>query len=308
MANVLKKRMGLIGLGSIAQKAYLPIITNHPKIAPVFCTRNVKVLNTLADTYRVGECYTDIDTLIKSRPHAAMVHTSTESHYKIVKALLTHRIPVFVDKPICYTLKETEALLDLAIATQTPLCVGFNRRYAPLIADLKKKPAPLHVHWQKHRVNIPADPRVFIFDDFIHVVDSLRFLSHGKVEDLQVFPGLHNGLLEHIHVQWRQEHTLLSGTMNRVSGITEERLEYFTHGHKWEIHELESGYHCHNESKTPLSFDPWTPTLHKRGFYHLIEDWLQTLEEVPFNTQRLDDIFETHRLCEVILNKALKHS
>ncbi|WP_242203793.1 Gfo/Idh/MocA family protein [Aestuariivivens insulae] len=306
MTNTLKKRIALIGLGGIAQKAYLPIMANHAKVTPVLCTRNEAVLKTLANKYRIAEYYTNVDTLIKSLPDAAMVHTATESHYTIIKSLLIAGIPVFVDKPICYTLSETEELLNLAIQIQTPLYVGFNRRFAPLISALKKKAQPLQVHWQKNRVNLPADPRVFVLDDFIHVVDSLRFLANGKVENLQVFSHMDKGQLLSINVQWQQGNTLLYGTMNRVNGITEERLEYFTHGHKWVINELDAGYHFHNEAKTHLTFDNWTPTLYKRGFEDLIENWLSVLDENTFNNQNIEDILETHRLCEAILNKILK--
>ena len=303
MPNAIKKRIAIIGLGSIAQKAYLPIMTNHAKVIPVFCTRNEKTLNTLANQYRVNKCYTDIDALIKSKPDAAMVHTATESHFNIVKSLLTAGIPTFVDKPLCYTLQETETLLNLATKTKTSLFVGFNRRYAPLIDQLKNNRPPIQISWQKNRVNLPADPRVFVLDDFIHVIDGLRFLAEGKVENLQAFPWIDKGLLQSVTVQWQQGNTLLSATMNRVNGITEERLEYFTKDHKWVIEELDSGYHFYNEIITPLKFDNWTPTLYKRGFEQMIEAWLDSLEEKAVNLQRIEDILETHRLCETILSK-----
>ena len=305
MANTLKKRVALIGLGSIANKAYLPIMANHVKVKPILCTRNEVVLKTLTSKYRVKEYYTDIDTLIKSRPDAAMVHTATNSHYSIVKSLLNACIPVFVDKPLCYTLKESEALLNLATQNQTPLYVGFNRRHAPLISVLKKTKSPLQIHWQKNRVNLPGNPRVFILDDFIHVVDGLLFLAEGKVENLQVFSQMNKDQLISINVQWQQGKTLLHGSMNRVNGITEEQLEYFTNNHKWVINELDSGYHFYNETKTRLKVDNWAPTLYKRGFEDLIDSWLSIIEKKTFNNQNIEDIFETHRLCEAILNKVL---
>ncbi|MEF1307816.1 gfo/Idh/MocA family oxidoreductase, partial [Vibrio owensii] len=33
-------KIGIIGLGDIAQKAYLPVITQLPNVELVFCTRN----------------------------------------------------------------------------------------------------------------------------------------------------------------------------------------------------------------------------------------------------------------------------
>lgn len=296
-----KKRIALIGLGDIAQKAYLPIVANHAKIEPILCTRNIETLKQLANQYRIHETYTDIDSLINAKPDAAMVHSSTKSHFQLTLKLLQAKIPVFVDKPLCYSLKEVEQLLEIALKNKVLLYLGFNRRFAPLIASLKNE-APIQIFWQKNRVDLPDDARVFIFDDFIHVVDSLRFLGKGTVENLQVFTKADGNLLESIVVQWQQNDVLLNGSMNRVSGITEERVEYYSKGNKWQINELVSGTHYANGIERPVNFDNWDSTLYKRGFIDLIEDWLNALNEKDFNMNRIEDIRETHRLCEVILS------
>lgn len=41
-------KIGIIGLGDIAQKAYLPVITQRPDLALVFCTRNFALVTQLA--------------------------------------------------------------------------------------------------------------------------------------------------------------------------------------------------------------------------------------------------------------------
>jgi virulence factor len=303
MNNFQKQRIAFIGLGDIAQKAYLPIVANHSKITPILCTRNNDVLNELANKYRINEVYTDIDTLIEHKPAAAMIHSATESHFALVSTFLKAGIPVFVDKPLCYTIEEVEELLNIATQNKVLLYLGFNRRFAPLVSNLKKEQNPIQIFWQKNRVNLPAAPRVFIFDDFIHVIDSLRFLGKGAVKDLQVFSTVKNGLLENIKVQWQQNGTLLSGAMNRVSGRSEERIEYYTKGNKWQIEELVSGTHYKDEKQAPIGFNNWDSTLYKRGFVDLIEDWLDTLQEDSFNTNRIEDIRKTHRLCEMIVQK-----
>ena len=57
-------RIAIIGLGDIAQKAYLPIITTRNDIELVFCTRNQSTLNRLTRMYRVAESVSDIDDLL----------------------------------------------------------------------------------------------------------------------------------------------------------------------------------------------------------------------------------------------------
>ncbi len=298
-------RIACIGLGDIAQKAYLPIVTNHAKVHPIFCTRNTKTLNRLAIQYRINETYTDVDELIRNKVDAAMIHSSTDSHFILVSKLLHAGIPVFVDKPLCYNLRESEELLNLAAQKQVLLYLGFNRRFAPLIQTLTNHPNPIQINWKKNRVGLPDEPRVVVFDDFIHVVDSLLFLGTGNIENIQVFSKLQNNKLESLQVQWQQNGTLFNGSMNRISGITEERIEYYTTDNKWQIEELVSGFHYKNEIIQPLGYNNWENTLHKRGFMNLFEDWLNALQDTNFDTKRNQDIWETHHLCETIVNKIL---
>jgi len=300
-----KIRIALIGLGDIAQKAYMPLAASHAKVSPILCTRNTQNLSRLATQYRIDETYSDIDTLIKHKPDAAMVHSSTISHFTLISKLLHAGIPVFVDKPLSYSLSESEILLNLATQKKLLLYVGFNRRFAPLISSLHRQPDPIQIYWHKNRVNLAGNPREFIFDDFIHVVDSLRFLGTGSLENLQVFSKLQNNELASIQVQWEQNGTLLNGTMNRISGITEERVEYYTKGNKWQINELNTGVHFQNEKQIPIIFNNWNSTLYKRGFVDLFEDWINALEKGDFDDSRRQDIWETHLLCETILSKVV---
>lgn len=306
MRTDLKLKVALIGLGDIAQKAYLPILANHPKVYPVLCTRNNKILRFLSKKYRISSVFSNLEDLIRDRPDAAMVHSSTDSHGEIVNRLLQAGIPVFVDKPLSYSLQDVEKTLEIADKVGLPLCIGFNRRFAPLIQTISKQFNPIQITWQKHRVDLPGNPRTFIYDDFIHVVDSLRFLGKGAIKNLNVVSNMRDGKLESINAQWQQGKTLLTGNMNRVSGLTEENIEYYTRGNKWHIKELHSGSHFSDEMESKLGFSNWDSTLYKRGFVDMIEDWISVAEERTFSPTLIQDIFETHQLCERILNIALQ--
>lgn len=305
MSNRSKIRIAIIGLGSIAQKAYLPILANHPKIEPILCTRNNQTLNKLSNQFRITTTYSNLDDLILAKPDAAMVHSSTESHELLLSKLLKANIPVFVDKPLSYSLEASERILDLASKNKLPIFLGFNRRYAPLINSLSSNTNPIQISWQKNRVDLAGIPRVFIFDDFIHVIDSLRFLGKESIQNLKVVSRVKNEMLENIHVQWQQGETLLFGGMNRISGITEERIEYFTTGNKWVINDLNSGVHFTNGEENILKFNNWETTLHKRGFVNMIEDWINVVEERKHNSESILDIWKTHQLCESILEQVM---
>lgn len=301
-------RIAHIGLGDIAQKAYLPLTTAHPEITPVLCTRNKNTLAELARKYRTDDTFSSLDSLIDSRPDAAMIHTATDGHLSVAKPLLKAGIPVFVDKPASDSLAETEELFALAQRNNLPLFVGFNRRYAPLISKLKDYPAPTNVYWQKHRVNQPGDPRTFIFDDFIHVVDSLLFIANGEPEDLRVHHQMQGRKLASVQVQWTSNNRRYAGSMNRVSGCTEERVEFFSPGLKVQIEALSSGLEYSENKCRKLGFGNWKPTLYKRGFVTMIDAWLEIVRQKSFSLRAAERELQTHRICEEILDRIITES
>ncbi|MCP9234629.1 Gfo/Idh/MocA family protein [Lewinella sp. JB7] len=303
MPESTRLRIALIGLGDIARKAYLPLMAAYPDVDPVLCTRQTEVLSRLADRYRIAETYASLDELLARPPAAAMVHAATDSHVAITLRLLEAGIPVFVDKPLSYSLEGADRIVAAARDKDVPLFVGFNRRYAPLIRALRDAGTPLHIHWQKNRTALPGDPRTFVFDDFIHVVDGLRFLAPGPVENLRVHAHYAANQLANLQVHWTQGDILLTGGMNRIAGRTEERIEYFTDGHTWRLDNLHAGSHYHAGEITRLGFDHWEPTLTKRGFSDMLDAWIATVRSGCADAAMLEDVRLTHALCEDIVER-----
>lgn len=125
-------KIGIIGLGDIAQKAYLPVITQLPNIELVFCTRNANALESLAKQYRISETCQDYQQLLHFGVDAVMIHAATSVHPQIAAFFLQNGIPTFVDKPLADNADDVEKLYDIAEKEKQPLYVGFNRRHIPL--------------------------------------------------------------------------------------------------------------------------------------------------------------------------------
>ena len=176
-------RIAMIGLGDIAQKAYLPLLASDERITPLLCTRNPAVLETLARQYRVAECFTDVAALLASRPDAVMIHAATAVHRELAEQCLRAGIPTFVDKPLCDNLAEAEALANLAIAQDCALFTGFNRRYLPAMAEARAQPLT-ELNWAETPLR-PARQSAgfYVRHDFIHVLDSLCFYGGVPVGD-----------------------------------------------------------------------------------------------------------------------------
>lgn len=294
-------RIAMIGLGDIAHKAYLPVVAAHPHITPVICTRNADILKKVQQQYRITEAYNNVDAVLRSMPDAVMVHTNTQSHYSIVKRCLLAGIPVFVDKPVSYHYRQCAELVNLAAQKQVPLLVGFNRRFAPLYQSLKSRTLR-QVHYQKNRLNLPALPREFVFDDFIHVLDFVCHCSLSHPEDIDVFSSASGEQLAAVQVQWQQDDILFTASMNRLHGRNEEQLRYITTNEYWEINNLSSGTHFSNGNAVELGFGDWEPTLVKRGFVAMVEHLLLAVNEKQSDAEYVS-ILDTHELCEKVVTR-----
>jgi virulence factor len=157
-------KIGVIGLGDIAQKAYLPVLSKKELEVHLF-TRDLGKLQDIGAKYRFSNLHDSLDSILKAGIKAAFVHTATSSHEDIVTTLLNSNIHVFVDKPITYDFDSSERLLTLATKKDMILEVGFNRRYAPAIQNLKSIPNASMIIMQKNRKALPTNVRTFIFDD-----------------------------------------------------------------------------------------------------------------------------------------------
>src|SRR5687768_1742520 len=103
-------KIGVIGLGSIAQKAYLPVLGEKELEVHLFTRDQVK-LRDIGGKYRFSNLHDSLDSMISADIQAAFVHTSTESHEEIVAKLLNSNVHVFVDKPITCDFASAERLL-----------------------------------------------------------------------------------------------------------------------------------------------------------------------------------------------------
>lgn len=296
-------KVGIIGIGDICKKAYLPLITLMDDLEIVLCTRNTTTLQETKSKYKINKSVSSVDDLINEGIECAFIHSSTDSHYDLCKKLLSSGIHVYVDKPISYNLEEALELKDLAIKNNLILKVGFNRRFAPMISSLKNLGEANIVLIQKNRVNLPGQPRIFVYDDFIHVVDTLRFLMNGAYDNFTVDARIEDNLLQSITLKLSNSKTTAIGIMNRINGITEEIVEYMAPGKKAIVRNLTHTTLLENNSTSIKEFGDWENTLHKRGFNSIISSFIDDVKTKNLNYDMLEDSIITHKLCEKILKE-----
>lgn len=296
--------IAVIGLGDIAQKAYLPVLTALPGLDLRLMTRDRAKLDRIGDAHRIGSRYTDLDELIRSGPRAAFLHSATDTHAAIAERLLTAGIDVYVDKPLDYHLAESRRLTELADRLGRSLMVGFNRRYAPGYVQAKERPRDLII-LQKNREGLPEAARTLVLDDFIHVVDTLRFLVPGEIEHVDVRSRSRAGLLEHLVLTLAGDGFTALGVMNRVSGSTEEVLEVSGADSKRSVVNLAEVID-HRGQPTVRRRGDWVPVARQRGIEQIVLAFLEAVR--AGRTVDAHDALRTHALCEQIVQRVAEQA
>ncbi|MBB1251951.1 Gfo/Idh/MocA family protein [Streptomyces alkaliterrae] len=292
-------KIGVIGLGDIARKAYLPVLTTLPGAEPHLHTRSEGTLGEVGDTYRVPAAHrhTTLDALLAQGLDAAFVHAPTEVHPQLVGRLLEAGVPTYVDKPLAYTLTDSAGLVHLAEERAVPLAVGFNRRHAPAYAQCLEHPREL-ILMQKHRIGLPEQPRTMVFDDFIHVVDTLLHLAPGPVDTVDVRHRMVDGLLHHVVLQLSGDGFTAVGMMNRLSGSNEEILEVSGQDSKREVRNLAEVIDHKGQPSVRRRGD-WVPVARQRGIEQAVTAFLDQAR--AGHGGDVTNSLRTHELCEQIV-------
>ncbi|MEE4546411.1 Gfo/Idh/MocA family oxidoreductase [Streptomyces sp. V4-01] len=294
-------KIGVIGLGDIAQKAYLPVLAAQPGLELHLQTRTPATLDRVGDALRLPNRHTTLDALLDQGLDAAFVHAPTTHHVEIAERLIEAGVPAYVDKPLAYDLAGARRVVTLAEERGVPLMVGFNRRYAPGYAQCLDHPRDL-ILMQKNRVGLAEEPRGVIFDDFVHVVDTLRFLAPGPVERITVSARLERGLLHHVVLQLSGDGFTAIGSMNRMSGSTEESLDVSGADSRRQVLNLAEVVD-HKGQPTVRRRGDWVSVARQRGIEQITLAFLDAVRSgAPLDGH---DALLTHELCERIVTEIL---
>nr|WP_223190644.1 Gfo/Idh/MocA family oxidoreductase [Streptomyces sp. TRM68416] len=277
----------------------MPVLGHQPGVELHLQTRTPATLARVADGLHLpeGQRHTDLDSLLAQGLDAAFVHAPTAVHPEIVTRLLQAGVATYVDKPLAYELADSERLVGLAEERGVSLAVGFNRRYAPGYAQCVDHPREL-ILMQKNRIGLPEEPRSMILDDFIHVVDTLRFLAPGPVDDVTVRARTEGGLLHHVVLQLAGDGFTALGVMNRLSGSAEEILEVSGQDTKRQVVNLAEVID-HKGQPTVRRRGDWVSVARQRGIEQVVLAFLDAVRAGKVLSAR--DALATHELCERVV-------
>lgn len=275
-----KLRIGVVGLGGIAQKAYLPILTKEEnwQLVGAFSPNQSKA-KLVCDSYRIP-LFGSLDELAK-QCDAVFVHSATYSHFEVISSLLKNNVHVYVDKPLTEQIGQSEQLIDLAHQRQKELMVGFNRRFSPFYLALKNHTQQFSsIRMDKHRTNSvgPKGVRFTLLDDYLHVVDTVLWLTGSKGK-------LFSGSIQQTDLGelFYAEHHIRAGecwvttSMHRKAGSQQEQLIAIAED---TTHQITNMNQWHSETQQGISEkfpSSWESILIQRGFDGAIRHFIDSV-------------------------------
>lgn len=301
-------KIGVIGLGNIAQKAYLPVYAQfRNKAAFVLSTRNEQIRKEISEKYGFTETTATIEELIQTGISACFVHVATKVHGQIVKQLLEAGIHVFVDKPLSENLAEVKEIQELAAANNLLLMVGFNRRFAPFVDELKAVKDKNMLLIQKNRIAAKETTDFVIYDLFLHVADTLVYLLDEKIGQVQTKIVEENGLLKRALIQVETEKMTAIASMNLISGANTETYQLMSPEGTFTLENLTELTIQNNQETKYKRFGDWTTTLEKRGFHQMVESFITAIETNNHSILKQDNIYLSHELCAKMIHQHQQH-
>ncbi len=172
-------KISIIGLGGIAQKYYLPVLSSNVGAELQVFARTSEIVKSVQAEWKISNMATSLEDVVKWKPDAAFVLTNSVAHYEIVKQLILNGIDVFVEKPATLHADQTMELSELVRSNDRICMVGFNRRFAPLHRRAKE-------YWGNRKIELAEftklrtkpfhdDIRNHLYDDTIHLLDTMRY-------------------------------------------------------------------------------------------------------------------------------------
>lgn len=143
--------------------------------------------------YRV---HPSLDALLNGRrPAGVIVAAPSALHRQLVSTCLREGVPVLCEKPVGLNLSEAEEIRRIAMATTTPIRVGYWRRFVPRLRRLQmqiQSGAMGNIHlilasqWdhQPPSRDFRAQSGGIIVDMGVHEIDQIRWLSGQEVASL----------------------------------------------------------------------------------------------------------------------------
>jgi len=210
--NSNKAVVGFIGAGNYASSFLIPMLTKNNCILKSIASENGISAKLLANKFGFQSSTSDINNIFKDKEiNVVFIATRHDSHSELIQKAINYGKNVFVEKPVCINSSELINLKKLFSVDNSflnsknqkdcikpLLMVGFNRRFSPLIKEIKNKLTdlcgPKTIIYTCNAGRLPdehwiQDPLIGggrAIGEACHFIDLIRYLIDSNIIEMNI--------------------------------------------------------------------------------------------------------------------------
>lgn len=193
--------IGVIGAGNFANAIFLPIINKHSN-SICYGIASAKGLHAQQAAKKYGFSFAssnEHDILHNDTVEAAVILTQHDTHSPLAIEALENSKHVYCEKPLAIDREGLQAVIPfLEVEKHAYLMVGFNRRFAPFIQEIRSEIAgtkePIYAHYRINAGAIPKDHWLHdrksgggrLVGEACHFIDLLLYLIGSTPSNVSV--------------------------------------------------------------------------------------------------------------------------
>jgi polar amino acid transport system substrate-binding protein len=185
---------GMIGAGSFGQNFLLPALKKTSAQLCGIVTARPNNARNIADKNQFAFASGNTEDIFSSNDiNTVFIATRHDTHAEYVLKSMQANKNVFVEKPLCLTEDELLQIEKVYLQHPVRLMVGFNRRFAPFIQQIKKtfnSGNPISINYRINAGVIPADHWVHdlktgggrIIGEACHFIDLCMYIAGSGIK------------------------------------------------------------------------------------------------------------------------------
>lgn len=182
-------RFGIIGTNFVTRSFMDAVSKNKDVEVTLVCSGKYENAVKFAEEFDIPNTVKEYKEMIDcDLIDAVYIATPNAMHFEQAKFFLEHKVPVFLEKPMCSNVKDAKELVRIALENNTYLHHGIMPLYMPNMAVLKDSVAKIG---RIHNAFFVFSKYSSRYDAYLHGENPTTFrkeLSNGSIMDLGIYP------------------------------------------------------------------------------------------------------------------------
>jgi predicted dehydrogenase len=150
----MKHKVAFIGAGDVVRRSYLPALAQRSDCTVVgVCSQSIQSAREVANQYGIEQVFaTYQELLLQPEIDTVFICTPTYLHRPMAEAAIAQQKHILVEKPLCATYQDSQALLKQAAGYSKTFYVAFNNQFRG------------ENQWLKHQVQAGKAGKIELID------------------------------------------------------------------------------------------------------------------------------------------------